>query len=1071
MATTAATPLVLSRPTLEARLDESFGKRLTLLVAGAGYGKSTLMAQWTEDLRSAWYTATAEDTRLSSLASGIAGAIGPHVGSLGGEFVAALSGSGDELARAEILAARLCDALDSQLSHDLVLVLDDAQEVSSASSLRLVESLCRQAPETLHIVVASRHDLDLRVDRLRAQGQVMELSSSDFAFTLEEVDALSVALLGMDGEIAPAVHAATGGWPAAVRLALEALIVISSSDRQLALGRLKRPGSPLFAFLAHEVFERESLEVRELVRTVAPFESFSIELCEALGLAQPESAVTRLVKRGLFVQVREQDLALHALVRGFARTAWPWTDQEERALHLRAAAWLETRGRFEDALRELAAGGHESEIARLLDSRGAALLTSGGADTVVRLANALPAALRTAEIEKLVGEALVMRTDYVGAIAAFERAAAKRGGVDAGLAWRLGMAHHFKGDFAGAVESYSRAGTDRGRSPDHALLAAWSAGTHALYYRLEEARVLADKALGLADLCADDRAIAAANVSAGVVAGREGRHVDADAYLETALAAAVRCGDLLLQSRIRTNIASGLTERGFYLQALTQLEEAMELSANPGFTSGARTLTNRANTRVRLGLLDEAAADFHTIIELSRKTSNAEGGWGLVGLGDVHRERGNLSLARSAYEEGISRLERVTADGVAVGVTGLARVLVDDDPSEARRYAERAIREPAPTGAWPLNTLGWVALILGDREDAAEAAVAAARSARERDDRYALAESLEVAVFASGESVREVARLEEALVIWRALGSRIRIAECELALATLSVGVEAQARRDRAERRLRALGVRVSASAAAGLLRLVASPTPFAVSVQALGGFSVLRDGVPVPVSAWGSKKPRELLEILVCRRGRATPRELVMETLWPGVDPQALGNRLSVALSTLRSVLDPGKRFGAEHFVKGDRESISLDLSTVTVDVEVFLHEAEVGLALGAEGRIEEASDWLSQAESAYAGDVLEQDPYGEHGVSLREEARTTYITVAHALARDAAAAGRSDEALRYLLRILSREPYDESAHLNLVAELERSGRRGEARRAYRAYVARMEEIGATPAAFPTVT
>ena len=141
-----------------------------------------------------------------------------------------------------MLAAQLCDALDSSLAHDLVLVLDDVQEMSSAPSLRLVEGLCRQAPETLHVVLVSREELDLRVDRLRAQGQVLELTSSDLAFTPEEVDALAVALLGQDGEIAPSVHAATGGWPAAVRLALEALVPVSANERHSALERLRRPG-------------------------------------------------------------------------------------------------------------------------------------------------------------------------------------------------------------------------------------------------------------------------------------------------------------------------------------------------------------------------------------------------------------------------------------------------------------------------------------------------------------------------------------------------------------------------------------------------------------------------------------------------------------------------------------------------------------------------------------------------------------------------------------------------------------------------------------------------------------
>jgi DNA-binding SARP family transcriptional activator len=1064
----AVTPVVVPRPLLESRLDESFGKRLTLVVADAGYGKSTLVRRWAHELVAAWYTASGRDLELSTFASGLAHALSPHAAVAADELFATLGGSGDELGRAEMLAAQLCDALETSLSHDLVLVIDDAHELSSASSVRLVESLCRQAPETLHVVLASRHELDLRIDRLRAEGSVLELSSADLVFTREEIGALSEALPGDGAQLAEAVHAATGGWPAAVRLALEALATGASSDPHAALARMRRPGGALFSYLAYEVFEREPPEVRELIRAVAPFESFTTQFCEALGLVEPEAAIERLVKRGLFVQEHDGDFALHALIREFARSAWPLTREEVEALHLRAAAWLESRGRLEDALRTFEAISCHAEIARLLDSQGKTLALSGSADTIVRLAGELPEELRTAEIEKLVGEALVMRTDYVGAIASFERAAAKAGGVDAGLAWRLGMAHHFRGDFAGALESYAAGGSSRGESPDDALLLAWTAGTHAIYYRVDEARELAKAALELADRCGDDRAIAAANVSAAIVAGREGRFVEYDAHLEIALAAAATCGDLIQLGRIRTNIASGLTERGFYQAALDELEEAMRLAEMPGFTSGARTLTNRANTRLRLGELDEAAADFAAIIQLSRKSRAKEAGWGFIGLGDVHRERGNLALARSAYEDGIPLLEGVSADGVSVGLSGLARVLVDEDPVEARRYAERSARQPWPSPAWPVNTLGWVALTVGDGEAAAEAAAEAARLARERADRYALAEALELEVFARDEPARDAPRLEEALAIWRSLGSRVRIAECELALATLSGGAEAHAARDRAERKLRALGVRVSPGAPAGLLRLVASPPPAAVAVQALGGFAVLRDGVPVPVSDWQTRKARELLKMLVCRRGRATPRELVMESLWPGEEPGKLGNRLSVALSTLRAVLDPERRFASEHFVRADRESISVNLNAVLVDVEIFLHGAETGLSLRAGGDDSEANEWLAQAEGLYAGEVLEGDPYSDWAVSLREEARSTYVSTAHALAEDATRAGHDDLALRYFLRVLGQDPHDEHAHLKLVATFERMGRRGEARRSYRSYVARMEEVGATPAAFP---
>ncbi len=1064
---TAATSL-LRRPLLEKRLDDAFGKRLTLVIAGAGYGKSTLVAGWTEDVVSAWHTATAEDRSLSSFAVGIAEAVRPVVAE-SPELVTTLASADDQLAQAETLAARLSEALEPALEHDLVLVIDDAQELApSPASLRLVESLSRQGPAGLRLVLLSRETLDLRVDRLRAQGQVLDLSSSDLAFTADEVEELVAARLGRDTELGAVILEATGGWPAAVRLAVEAMSAMPAADRERALRDLvRRPGSPLFAFLAHEVFERQSGDVQAFIRTVAPLDSFSPELCEELGIARANEVIDVLVQRGLFVRGIGDAFTLHALIREFAHATWPLTDEERHSILVRAAEWFESEGRIDSALSAFAAASAEGEVRRLLEARGPELLGSGHADTVLRLAERLPS-VRTPGIWQLIGDALLERSDFKGAIAAFERAASADRPIDTALAWRLGMAHHCRGELGRALESYSRAEPTQGDGPDDALLLAWSAGTWGLMADVKEASPLARRALEVAERSGDDRALAAAHVGAAMVAGREGRNADSDRHLGAALGPAERSGDRIILSRIRTNRAAGLTERGLYRAALVELEEAFRVSASPGLKFLERTLIARAVAHFRLGLLDEAAADFTRVVELSLESGSTEAGLGVSGLGDVHSERGNLVLARIAYEDALERIEQdLNPDVVAPTLCGLARVLVDDEPSRAKALGERALPLHSAYPAAALNTVGWLALAAGDREEAAAAAAAAVVQARGLQDRYNLAEALELGVFASGEPAARKAQLEEALAIWREIESRVRSAECELALASLTSGAEARAAEDRAARRLRALGVRVSATGPAGLLRTIATPAPIPLAVQVLGGFAVLRDGVRVPLSAWQTKKPRELLKLLVCRRGRPAPREVVMEALWPGDDPQKLGNRLSVALSTLRSVLDPDRRFGAEHFIRADRDSIAIDPEAVLVDVEVFLHAAEAGLSLRSGDR-DDAEEWLAQAEATYAGDVLEEDPYSEWAVSLREEARATYISVAHALARDASDTGRDEDALRYFLRILSRDAYDEGAHLGIVSALERLGRRGEARRSYGGYVARMEEIGATPAAFP---
>jgi DNA-binding SARP family transcriptional activator len=243
---------------------------------------------------------------------------------------------------------------------------------------------------------------------------------------------------------------------------------------------------------------------------------------------------------------------------------------------------------------------------------------------------------------------------------------------------------------------------------------------------------------------------------------------------------------------------------------------------------------------------------------------------------------------------------------------------------------------------------------------------------------------------------------------------------------------------------------------------------PAALAIETLGGFRVLREGEPVHVGEWQSRKARDLLKILIARRGRSTPRDMLIESLWPGGDPERTANRLSVALSTVRAVLDPCRRFEPDRFLVTQGNAVALKLSEVSLDVEEFLAEGLAGLRLWRDARADDARELLEAAEEAYAGDFLDGDIYEEWASPLREEARALYIAVASALAELWAEAGGHETAIRYRLRVLDRDPYDEGAYLALVSDVVAAGHHGEARRVYRRYVARMGELGVEPAPFP---
>jgi len=283
--------------------------------------------------------------------------------------------------------------------------------------------------------------------------------------------------------------------------------------------------------------------------------------------------------------------------------------------------------------------------------------------------------------------------------------------------------------------------------------------------------------------------------------------------------------------------------------------------------------------------------------------------------------------------------------------------------------------------------------------------------------------------------------------------------------------VAAHAAASRAEQRLQRLGVRISPAGPAGLLRAVARQTPTPLLIQTLGGFRVRRYDETVPLAAWRSKKARSLLKILVSRSGRPAPRDVLKAALWPDADPTTLANRLSVALSTVRTVLDPERRFPPDHFVSAEQDAVRIVLDHVAVDIEIFLHDVAAAEALRVAGLRGEAAERLRDAVAAYTGDFLEEDLYEDWAIALRERARAAYVAAAGALAADAEAARDSETAVRYYLRILERDPLDENAHLRLVRALAAAGRHGDALRRYRQYCSALRHIGSEPAPYGALT
>jgi len=1073
-------PSALARTTLEETVMQGLDRRLILLVAGAGFGKSTLLARLAVERPMAWYTVDASDRQVGALGAGIAEALRNVVPGLVSdigevETAGAPASEAEGLERAVGSANILMDALDEVLDADVVLVLDDLQELGGAAApWRLIETIARTAPARLHLVLLSRDEPPFAIERLRGRGEVLDLGGPAMAFDRGEIATLLENVLrnapieaaDMPG-VAARVHEATGGWPAAVRLAAEALRSAGRDGRAEALARIRAPEGPVFSYLAEEVVAYSSPGVRELIRRISHFDRFSVGLCDALELAEADRILSGLARRALFLQPLAGSSGwyqLHGLVRDYALTHLALRPDEVSAMHRTAATWFEREGLLEAALGSHLKADDPEGLAAFLRRNGGAMTTGGAGREVADAILAVPVEARGRDLELLLGEALLTRAEWAGAIAALRRAGGTDEALDVGVAWRLGVIYGLRGAYDQALEIYDRAVVDGARPADEAFLHAWVASARRHRGEAEETAAAARLSLRAAEFSGDDRALAAAHAAMG---NAHEMFRDVGSAIEDygrALEAAERAADALQRVRILTARGSLEIDLGHFVAALADLEAAVTLASAIGFAAfHARALAERGRAKEWFGRFDEALSDVAAARALYARMNAPGRVYADLDEGELHLMRGDSVPARAALEPAI-RAARESNDSMQLGLSlaSMAEATAPTDPDLARSLIAEALPIGRRLGS-PGTLLGvaLTSLLLGERAEAEAYGIEAESLARIAGEPPKVALAMEIQGLSAVERSDGRRLVEAAHEIWVELGSPFGLAMNRYYFARLTDAEAGREAAAEAEAALRGFGARgVAAEAAARRSTLEESLRP-EVAIRTLGGFAVLRNGEPAAAGEWRSKKARDLLKILAARRGRHVPRETLFELLWPDEDPEPLGNRLSVALATVRAILDPDRVHDSDWFVGADRASVWLDLGHVELDLETFLTAVGEGRRLQRAGQSEAALRHFERAESDYRGDFLEEDQYEDWASGPRDEAQAAYLDAAREVARAATAGGEPETAIRIQLRILELDVFDERAHLALVDALLAAGRHGEARRRYGVYVAKMGEIG----------
>src|SRR6266699_2044189 len=410
-------PGFVPRPRLVQALGEGLARRLILVCAPAGFGKTALLAGWAPSGNRpvAWLSLDAADNdpvrfwrhTVAALDRARPG-IGERVGSLLGPPAPA-SFEGLVTALINDLAAQPDDG-------EVLLVLDDYHLIDAQPVHTSLEFLLEHLPPGLHLVLASRSDPPLPLARLRAGRQLAELRTGDLRFTAEEAAALLREAIGGDlpGAVVAALAARTEGWAAGLQLA--GLSLRGQPDVTGFVAAFSGSHRYVLDYLAGEVLAGQTDRVREFLLETSVLERLSGRLCDAVtGRTDSQAMLEQVERANLFLVPLDE-------VRGWWRYHHLFADllrarlQQQHpdrlaALHRNAAAWSAEHGLAGDAVRHAVAAGEMTWAARLVEQYFDAvyILRSEG-ETVQRWLAALPAELVQSRPRLLLAQALLAAT-------------------------------------------------------------------------------------------------------------------------------------------------------------------------------------------------------------------------------------------------------------------------------------------------------------------------------------------------------------------------------------------------------------------------------------------------------------------------------------------------------------------------------------------------------------------------------------------------------------------------------------------------------------------------------------
>jgi LuxR family maltose regulon positive regulatory protein len=389
---------LVPRPHLVERVNAGLQRRLTLISAPAGFGKTTLLSEWVHSEtrpqncpKVAWVSLDRGDNDPTRFWVHVVAALQRGESIVGETALEALRSA--QPPPIETLLSGLINEI-AAIPDTVALVLDDYHVITTPPIDDAVSFLLDNMPPQMHLIVSSRADPPWPLARLRARGEVAELRVGELRFTADEATAFLNTAMGL--ELTPdhiaALDSRTEGWIAGLQLAA---LSLRGQEPSIFINAFSGSHRFILDYLMEEVLDRQPEHLQAFLLKTSILEQLTAPLCDATAERDDSGAVlTQLERANAFLTPLDEERRWYRyhhlfgdLLRSRLHSRYP---NQVRALHRRASEWYERNGLLAEAVSHALEAGDEDRVTRLVAENALAMVYHGELKTLLGWLEALP---------------------------------------------------------------------------------------------------------------------------------------------------------------------------------------------------------------------------------------------------------------------------------------------------------------------------------------------------------------------------------------------------------------------------------------------------------------------------------------------------------------------------------------------------------------------------------------------------------------------------------------------------------------------------------------------------------